>query len=68
MLKLLLLPFWLLKKAGGIVVTLLKISTALVTGLCRFTVSRVIGSLIGGLAGALFGSKHVGIKIFPKKK
>ncbi len=67
LLKLLFLPFSLVKKAIGFVFFLIKMVMALITGLGRFAVTRVFGAVFGALFGALLGRKHVGVKIFPKK-
>jgi hypothetical protein len=66
--KVLLLPFWVLQKTFGLIFTCIKLITALGSGIFRFTLGRVVGTIIGALAGALLGGKHVGIKIFPKKR
>jgi len=68
MVKLLLFPFWVVQRVIGIIVTCFKLVAALGTGVCRFTFSRVLGTIMGALVGALLGRKHIGIRIFPKKR
>ena len=66
--KILVLPFWVAKKAVGLVGKILKIGISAILGIFHFTGGRVAGAIFGALAGAFLGRKHVGIKIFSKKR
>ena len=61
--KLILLPFVLVKRALFLVVGLARFVISSLCGLCRFIVSRVLGTTFGALIGFILGSGSVGVRI-----
>lgn len=68
LIKIILLPFRLIKGLFGLVFGIIKMIFSLVFGTGRFIVSRVFGTTFGALIGFVLGSKSVGIRFSGKKK
>jgi hypothetical protein len=66
--KILLLPFWVLRKGAGLIVGILKICYGITSGILGFIFGRTLRTIFGGLIGAIAGSRHIRVKVFPKKK
>ena len=66
--KIILLPFRLVSGILGLVLSLVKMVFALGFGTFRLIVNRVFGTLFGALIGFFLGKKHIGVRLFPKKK
>ncbi|GEM_PF-1479510 len=67
LLKLVLLPFRLLRYCAGFVLGIFKTFFSSIFGIIRFVFGRAFGTTIGALIGLLLGSKRVGIS-FPRRK
>lgn len=66
--KTLLLPFWALSNVLKIIVTLIKLIFTIGFGTIRFIASHLFGTVFGALIGFFLGKKHVGVKVFTRKK
>lgn len=66
--KVLLLPFALVKGIVGLVAGVLGFVVRGVAGTLKFVLNHVVGTLFGAVIGFLLGRKHVGIKLFPKRR
>jgi uncharacterized membrane protein YccC len=66
MFKILLFPFWILKKGTVAILSVLLILVNIAGGICRFLFGRVFSSVFGALIGGLLGRKHIGVKVFKK--
>jgi hypothetical protein len=65
--KILLLPFWLLRKFAGIIVGIVRICYGIASGIIGFIFGRTLRTIFGGLIGAIAGSRHIKVKVFRKK-
>jgi hypothetical protein len=65
--KILLLPFWVLRKCAGLIVGILKICFGITSGILGFIFGRTLRTIFGGLIGAIAGSRHIKVKVFRKK-
>lgn len=68
LIKIILLPFSLVKRLLGLVFGIIKMILSLIFGSGKFIVSRVFGTAFGALIGFVLGSKSVGIRFSGKKK
>ena len=68
LIKIILLPFTLVKQLFALVFGIIKIILSFIFGIGRFIVSRVFGTAFGALIGFILGSKSVGIRFSGKKK
>lgn len=59
--KVLLLPFVLLKNVLGLVFRIISLGLGAVLGVIRFLFSHTLGAVIGATVGFLLGRKHVGV-------
>ncbi|MDG5815528.1 hypothetical protein QA601_10585 [Chitinispirillales bacterium ANBcel5] len=66
--KILSLPFWLLSKVLGTFSSVLKLILSLLGKIVAFAFNRGTGTVFGALIGLILGRKHVGIKLFNRKK
>jgi hypothetical protein len=66
--KILLLPFWVLRKGAGLIVGILKICYGITSGILGFIFGRILLTIFGGLIGAVAGSRHIKVKVFRHKK
>lgn len=66
--KTLQLPFWALSNVLKIIVTLIKLIFTIGFGTVRFISSHIFGTAFGALIGFFLGKKHLGIKVFTRKK
>lgn len=66
--KVILLPFWIVKKTLSLVFGVAKLVVGTITGAVGFVFRHVLGTVFGALIGLFFGSKHIGLRIFPKRK
>lgn len=64
LIKIILLPFTLVKRFITLVLGIIKIIISSVFGVVRFIIGRVFGTAFGALIGFFLGSKSVGIR-FP---
>ena len=67
LLKIILLPFSLVKRLFALVFGIIKMILSFIFGIGRFIVSRVFGTAFGALIGFVLGSRNVGIR-FPRKR
>lgn len=68
LIKIILLPFSLVKGFFRLVFGIVKMILSFVFGTGRFIVSRVFGTAFGALIGFVLGSKSIGIRFSGKKK
>ncbi len=68
LIKIILLPFMLVKKILGFIPGLIKLFFSTVFGIIKFIVGRVFGTAFGALIGFLLGSSHIGVRLWKKKK
>jgi hypothetical protein len=68
LIKIILLPFTLVKKVLGLILGIVKLFFSTVFGVLRFIVSRVFGTAFGALIGFLLGSGHIGVRLWKRKK
>ncbi len=66
--KIIMLPFTLVKGIVGIIISIIKLIVSSVFGVVRFIVSRVFGTAFGALIGFFLGSRSVGVRMPWKKK
>lgn len=66
--KILLLPFWVLRRCAGVIVGVLKLCYGITSRITGFVFGRTLRTIFGGLIGAVAGSRHIRVKVFPKKK
>ncbi|MBD3242356.1 MAG: hypothetical protein GF331_17330 [Chitinivibrionales bacterium] len=59
--KVLLLPFMLVKNLLGFVFRILGLGLGAILGVIRFVFSHTLGAVIGATIGFLLGRKHVGV-------
>jgi membrane associated rhomboid family serine protease len=62
--KILKLPVWVICRALGSVVTLIRLILSFVFGILRFISSHLTGTVFGALVGLLLGRRHIGVKVF----
>jgi hypothetical protein len=60
--KVLLFPFWIVKKIFDSGFGVIRLIIGTVTGIFRFVFSRMLGTALGAIIGFLLGRKHVGMK------
>ncbi len=60
-LKVLLLPFMVLKNVLGLVFRIVSLGLGVIVGVIRFLFSHTLGAAIGATIGFLLGRKHVGV-------
>ncbi len=68
LIKILLLPFTLVKNVIGLIFKIITLSFSGVFGIFRFIVSRVFGTVFGALIGFVLGTKFIGGRSNSKKK
>ena len=66
--KILLLPFTLVKNIIGLIFTIIKLLFSGVFGILRFIFSRIFGTVFGALIGFVLGTKFVVGRSNSKKK
>ena len=67
LIKIILLPFTLVKRIVFLIFSIIKLILSSVFGIIRFIVRRVFGTAFGALIGFFLGSKSIGIR-FPWSK
>jgi hypothetical protein len=66
--KILLLPFNLVKNIIGLIFKIIRLLFSGVFGILRFIVSRMFGTVFGALIGFVIGTKFIGRRSNSKKK
>jgi hypothetical protein len=62
------LPFSFARLGLGIIFSVLSAGIRIVLGVVRFLFSHTFGLVFGALAGLVLGKRHVGIRLFTRKR
>ncbi len=68
LIKIITLPFLLVKRILGFVFGIIRLFISTIFGVIRFIISRIFGTAFGALIGFVLGSNHVGVKFWKKKR
>jgi ABC-type microcin C transport system permease subunit YejE len=66
--KVLFFPVWIVSSIIKLVVKVVGLILSFIFGTVRLVISRLFGTFFGALIGFFLGQKHIGVKLFKKKK